>query len=80
METSYGLVSLYVGDGAVPVLFREQMPFGQQERDSIVAAQRSVSSTRTFRGLLPVGSYALDAVKFEVQPSTEWMVVTAGSR
>jgi hypothetical protein len=80
MESSYGLVALYVGDGAVPVLFREQMPFGQQERDAIVAAQRSVSTTRTFQGLLPVGSYAIDAVKFEVQPGTEWMVVTAGQR
>lgn len=80
MESSYGLVALYVGEGAIPVLIREHMPFGQQERDAISAAQRSVSSARTFRGLLPTGSYALDAVKFEVQANTDWLVVTTGHR
>lgn len=76
----YGLVSIYVGDGAVPVLFRDAMPFAQQERDAIVAAQRTVSSIRAFRGFLPVGNYAVDAVKFEVVASDDWLVITAGER
>lgn len=80
MKANYGLVALYVGDGAVPVLFREQMPFGQQERDAIASAQRSVSTGRAFRGLLPVGSYAIDAVKFDVQAGADCLVVTAGRR
>lgn len=79
MNTSYGLVSLYVGEGAVPALYREQMPFGQQERDAIIAAQKSVSATRAFRGMLPVGEYSIDTVKFEVKPGAEWFVVTAGT-
>ena len=80
IRSHYGLVSIYVGDGAVPVLYRDAMPFPQQERDAIVAAQQTVSSIRTFRGFLPIGNYAVDAVKFEVVASDEWLVITAGER
>lgn len=76
----YGLVSIYVGNGAVPVLYRDAMPFPQQERDAIVTAQQTVSSIQAFRGFLPVGNYAVDAVKFEVVASEEWLVITAGER
>ncbi|MEQ1567647.1 MAG: hypothetical protein ABMA64_18535 [Myxococcota bacterium] len=80
IDARYGLVSVYVGEGAVPVLFREVMPFGQEERDAIVTAQKKVTETHAFRGLLPAGSYAIDAVKFDVTPGREWLVVTAGER
>jgi hypothetical protein len=80
IESRYGLVSIYAGAGAVPVLYREVMPFGQEERDAIVAAQKRVTQSHAFRGLLPVGTYAVDAVKFEVVPGDEWLVVTAGQR
>lgn len=76
----YGLVALYVGDGAVPALFRDDMPFAQQEQDSITAAQRVVSTTRAFAGLLPVGTYRVDAETFTVEPGTGWLVVAVGSR
>ncbi|MEQ1504978.1 MAG: hypothetical protein ABMB14_22285 [Myxococcota bacterium] len=76
----FGLVSIYVGQGAVPVLYREAMPFSQQERDAIVAAQKAVSAGHGFRGYLPVGSYALDTVRFEVVANDDWLVVTAGVR
>jgi hypothetical protein len=80
----YGLVSIYVGEGSVPVLFRETMPFAQQERDSIIAAQRAISEMRAYRGFLPVGSYAIDAVKFDVASSEGevggYLVVNAGDR
>ena len=80
INTRYGLVSIFVGDGAVPVLYRDAMPFAQQERDAIVSAQRTVSALRTFRGFLPVGNYAVDAVKFEVVATRDWLVITAGER
>ncbi|MEZ4238273.1 MAG: hypothetical protein R3F59_19405 [Myxococcota bacterium] len=79
----YGLVSIFVGHGAVPVLYRDAMPFAQQERDAIIAAQRIISEQRTFRGFLPVGSYAIDAVKFDVQSDGQvegYLVVDAGDR
>jgi hypothetical protein len=82
--TRYGLVSIYVGEGAVPVLFRDAMPFAQQERDAIVSAQRAISEMRTFRGFLPVGSYAIDAVRFDITSEDEqvgsYLVVNAGDR
>ena len=91
IEARYGMVSIYVGEGAVPVLFRETMPFALQERDAIVTAQRIISEGRAFRGFLPIGSYAIDAVKFEVAPHNThaagpedadeaWLVITAGER
>jgi hypothetical protein len=80
IESRYGLVSIYVGLDAVPVLFRDAMPFVQQERDAIVAAQQVISKVRAFRGFLPVGNYAIDGVKFEVVPGTEWLVVSIGHR
>lgn len=87
IDQRYGLVSVYVGADAVPALLREGMPFGQQERDAILAAQRLIGDTHAFRGLLPIGTYALDGQRFEVSPSTasgpradpEWLVVTAGT-
>lgn len=79
IETRYGLVSLSVGEGAVPVLYRDDMPFAPQERDAIVAAQKHVSATRAFRGLLPAGTYRLDDASFTVLPGPAWNVVVAGS-
>lgn len=83
IDQRYGLVSVYVGAEAVPALLREGMPFGQQERDAILAAQRAIGDTHAFRGLLPIGAYALDGQKFEVAPRPAgaepgWLVVTAG--
>lgn len=80
LDERYRLVSIYAAPGSVPVLYRDAMPFGQEERDAVEAAQASVRATHTFRGLLPVGNYALDAVKFEVTPGADWLVVTAGER
>lgn len=80
IKARYGLVSIYVGSGAVPVLYRDAMPFPKEERDAIVAAQKTVSAIHTFRGFLPVGNYAVDAVKFEVVATDEWLVITAGER
>jgi len=76
----YGLVSVYVGQGSVPALFRDDMPFAQQEQDSITAAQRTVGTTRAFAGLLPVGTYRIDAETFTVEPGPDWLVVAVGAR
>jgi hypothetical protein len=80
MDGRYGLVSMYCGSGAVPALYRDAMPFAQEERDAIAAAQKAITETHAYRGLLPVGNYALDTQKFEVSASRDWLVVTTGER
>jgi hypothetical protein len=80
LESRYGFVSLYVGRNAIPALYRDAMPFAQEERDAILAAQSQVTASHAFRGLLPVGGYAIDTVRFEVRGGSEWLVVTAGER
>jgi hypothetical protein len=80
IDERYRLVSIYAAPGAVPVLYRDAMPFGQEERDAVEAAQAAIRATHSFRGLLPLGNYALDAVKFEVTPGADWLVITAGER
>jgi hypothetical protein len=76
----YGLVSIYVGAGGVPALFRDDMPFSQQEQDAIAAARSRLGTTRAFRGLLPVGTYRVDAETFTVEPGADWVTVVVGTR
>ena len=76
----YGLASIYVGAGGVPALFRDDMPFAQQEQDAIAAARGRVGTTRAFRGLLPVGTYRVDAETFTVEPGGGWVTVVVGTR
>lgn len=76
----FGKVAIYVGGDAVPVLYRDGMPFAQQDRDCITAAQRRISDQRTYRGLLPVGTYKIDAEAFEVVAGGDWVVVAVGER
>ena len=56
------------------------MPFAQHQQDSISAAQRRISATRTFSGLLPIGTYRIDTETFTVEPGDDWLVVTVGER
>lgn len=72
----YGKVEIVVGEKRLPGLVRFELPFGTEERDAIQRAREVILEERTYRGLLPLGSYMLDGEKFEVVASETWQKVT----
>jgi len=75
LESRYGVVQIDVEAPRIPALVRAgQMPFSQQERESIVAARETVASERVFRGLLPIGRYMIDGEFFEIAPGQDHVV------
>jgi hypothetical protein len=68
IESSYGPVELSVDAryGGSFALTPAEMPFDPEGRSAIEAAQESITETRAYRGLLPLGRYELGDRSFEV--------------
>ncbi len=71
----YGKVSIAVGPRRVAGLVRFDLPFGTEERETIQAAREKLLAERVYRGLLPLGEYMIDGVKFEVTRSDAWQEI-----
>ena len=75
LATRYGPVSLSVGKGRDPTMVRPQAPFAPDERVAVERAVQRVAEDRAFRGLLPVGSYEVGGVRFDVVAGEDWQSV-----
>lgn len=79
MQERYGKVRVEVLAPKIPVLVRREMPFSAQERESIVYARTEIAASRSFKGLMPIGSYSIDDVTFEIAAGhQEWQEITVG--
>jgi hypothetical protein len=74
----FRFTAIHVGEPTEPTLDRPLAPFGQVERGAVEVARSEVSSTRTFRGLLPVGDYVIGGQAVTIAPGEGWQVVTVG--
>ncbi|MCB9685519.1 MAG: hypothetical protein H6738_21040 [Alphaproteobacteria bacterium] len=74
----FRFVAIHVASPAPATLERPEPPFAQLERDAITRAAEVLAQTRTFRGLLPVGSYFVGGEQVTVEAGGDWQVIAIG--
>lgn len=78
LQQQFRFVAIHVAPPAEPTLARPEAPFAQLERDAIARASETLSASRTFRGLLPLGGYVIGGEPVTVEPGEDWQVVAIG--
>lgn len=70
------LESLQTGTGLVMLVGRQlttpSMPFAPDLRQAVLGAQKQIEEQGWYVGLLPVGTYNLDAKEVQVSPGFRW--------
>lgn len=79
-DAQYGRVRIKGDARRRPELTREQMPFPPDQRKSIEWAQRVVSETGSFEGMLPLGEYQIAGKAFTVEAGPEWQDVNVSRK
>lgn len=79
LEQSYGVVDISVDERRIPALVKFEMPFGPRELAAVGFAREALQRQRQFAGLLPVGGYMIDGVRFDVAPGNSRQDVRIGS-
>ncbi|MCA9494848.1 MAG: hypothetical protein KC621_33195 [Myxococcales bacterium] len=74
----FRFVAIHIAPPSPATLERPEPPFAQLERDAITRAAETVTETRTFRGLLPIGSYFVGGEQVVVEPGEDWQVIAIG--
>jgi hypothetical protein len=80
IDAQYGRVRIKGDPRRRPELIREQMPFLPDQRKSVEWAQRVVSETGSFEGMLPSGEYVVAGKAFTVAPGAEWLDVSVSRK
>lgn len=78
LTEGFRFTAIHVAPPAAPSLERPTAPFGQVERDAIERAREQLAATRTFRGLLPLGTYVVGGTEVTVEQGADWQVVAIG--
>ncbi|MCO4745594.1 MAG: hypothetical protein KC912_12450 [Proteobacteria bacterium] len=79
-DQQYGRVRIKGDARRRPELTREAMPFLPDQRKSIEWAQRVVTETGSFEGMLPLGDYAIAGKAFTVEAGPEWQDVSVSRK
>src|SRR5262249_5744966 len=78
IDQAYARVEIRGDARRRPVLTRPELPFAPDQRSAIEWAQKVVSETGSFKGMLPLGKYVVGEQDFEVAASKDWLVVDVG--
>ena len=75
IDTGYGRVSLAGDPASPPTLSADSPPLLPEQRACVEAAQRHLSESGRFDGLLPAGTYRVNGVAVEVIPGEDPVVL-----